>query len=201
MLQAVIHQFPHPQGPHFLILCLISAHCPLRCHPGAEQGVPRYPGWVVFVNPPSPRCQGELLRVQSVAVAASSCHHSMVFGPKGMMQGVQFTLDSTVGAAAIPAVPAVPTCAAPAACAQQELSCIAFLAGCSVCKKIRCQQGLALLSRRRQKDKSSSFSALFTCYSFLFQALQQTAMKLLDIHKQKSGLLCTDIDQEGQSVC
>lgn len=67
--------------------------------------------------------------------------------------------------------------------------------------KIWCQQGLALLPRRREKDKSSSFSALFTCYSFLYQALQQTAMKLLDIHKQKSGLLSTDIDQGGQSVC
>lgn len=67
--------------------------------------------------------------------------------------------------------------------------------------KIWCQQGLALLPHRGEKDKSSSFSALFTCYSFLYQALQQTAMKLLDIHKQKYGLLSTDTDQGGQSVC
>lgn len=46
------------------------------------------------------------------------------------MQGVPVTLDSTVGEAAVPAVPAVPTCAAPAACAQQELSCIALVAPC-----------------------------------------------------------------------
>lgn len=40
-----------------------------------------------------------------------------------------------VGEATVPAVPAVPTCAGPAARAQQELSCIASVAGCLVCKK------------------------------------------------------------------
>lgn len=143
----------------------------------------------------------EVLRVQNVAVAASSCHQLGPFRavwPKGIMQRVPVPLDRSSGrscsaSSASSAHLCRTSCLCPAGallhCLCSRLLCV---------QKIWCQQGLPC---RREKDKSSSFSALFTCYSFLFQAFQQTAMKLLDIHKQKSGLLSTDIDQEGQSVC
>lgn len=57
-----------------------------------------------------------------------------------------------------------------------------------------------MLSASREKDKSSSFSALFTCYSFLFQALQQTAMKLLDIIN-KNQVSCPLIQIREARVC
>lgn len=77
-------------------------------------------------------------RVQNVAVAASSAiswDHSMVFGPRELRRVSELHWTGAVGEAAVPAVPAAPTCAGPAVCAQQELSCIAFVAGYSVCKK------------------------------------------------------------------
>lgn len=70
VLQAVIHQLPHPQVPHFLSLCLTAAHCPSWGRAGCAQ----VSCMCAVMNPHSPRCPGELLRAQTVAVAARSCH-------------------------------------------------------------------------------------------------------------------------------
>lgn len=101
---------------------------PAQVSPGAEQGMPSYPGCVVFVAPHSPRCQGAAQGTEC-GCGCSSWGHSRCVAPREFCRVCQSHWTGAVGEAA---VPAVPTWAGPAACAQQELS---FVAGCSVCKK------------------------------------------------------------------
>lgn len=65
----------------------------------------------------------ELLRVQNVAVAASSAiswDHSVVFVPRELCRVSELHWTGAGGEAAVPAVPAVPTCAGPAPCAHRS---------------------------------------------------------------------------------
>lgn len=119
---------PTSTGAHFLLLCLIAANA----RSGAVLGQSRVCPDILDV-----RClwahplQGARGTAEGIK-CASSWDHSRCLAPRELFRMSQSPWTGAVGEAA---VPAVPTCAGPAACAQQELSCIAFVAGCSVCKK------------------------------------------------------------------
>lgn len=190
-------QFWHLYVSNFLFLYFIATSCLIFLSPEIQQ-LDRTIGYVLdvsgnldtslglFINPHSPkvvRSTAKSTKIQRMATAVDIKYESAlgVWSQNNHSGSLSLSVDESLGQRwrncslckgekQVYKVTAASVCAAgECSSACKELSSITFCGRLPHTGKARCQLELAVLPRRGE-NKSSFFSALVTCYSFLYQA-------------------------------